>query len=296
MLRCSGVYMRLYGKRSYSLEHQHRTDVHIVIMSAKDSAVHTPRENYEFYIIRYIRRPLTVIGCDVLDPDYQYGPHLGFTMIILALMSVSCMNTAIVAPLEQKIEVLTYVAICMQAMIKMFAGIVHRVKYRELVLYNRRTYTDVERSKSALLEWRSVVFSKWFVRMMHLLSIGIPSACFLIIIAPLIGWLAFGIVRMPILPVMLPVVSSTEGWGYWANQMLATAAIVFGTFGIVPSDLGFLVFVLHTYLRAMVLEHATNRLNEELQRAGNRPEKVRAATLRLYERVISMHGQYYVYV
>lgn len=251
---------------------------------------------FDATIDRCIRKLIRGIGVNVLDVDYKPGIPLFFLVLLVIAFLFCCLQTIAFSDAEKRIETFTFLAIALQAPVKLNAAVNGRFAYRRLLDSCRRAYEFVNRQNDSALTERAEQFFTAFYIIINVQCLLVLGACGLVMAFPLVCY-AMGITYQPVLPADLPGFDVSAGYGYWVNVVFDVVCVMAAACGILPSDAGFLILVLHAYLMSMVLRYEVDRLNVGLR--ANHGKKRRGGVrmsecVRRFRDILKQHSDYYL--
>lgn len=249
---------------------------------------------FDVTIERCIRTLTRGIGMNVLDPAYKPSLSVIILVLVCVTLILFCLYTISFAELETKIETITYLAVGLQSPIKLDAAFNGRFAYRKLLACCQNAYRVVFRTNDSTLSQKAKEFFAIFNFVIYAQCIIVILVCMLLMTFPLMCY-AFGIQYQKILPLEMPGLDVSSGHGYWVNTVYSAIIVTTAMCGILPSDAGFLILVLHAYLMFLIIRHEVNHLNHQLrsldsQETGHRMSEC----VTRFRAIMQLHSDYFL--
>lgn len=266
-----------------------------------------PRQQFDKALNRNVRSLIRAIGIDILDENYQPNIVLVFICTMIFIFCIVCVKSIIYGDLETQIQCFTFLAIAFQCPVKIYAGVRYRRTYTRSMDYCRNIYREIERSASPILHQQCTKFSDIFCLLLNIHCIIVLSAGLLLLSSPLIAFVIFDIKYYPMLPTSLPWLDPMQDLGYALNTAQGTYLIFIAVLGILSSDAGFLILVVHTYLNQILISFKVQQINDKLRAFDHAKKKhVRrlqndsnthsmAKIVKEFQAIMDQHNAYYLY-
>ncbi|XP_065091494.1 uncharacterized protein LOC135712467 [Ochlerotatus camptorhynchus] len=194
---------------------------------------------------KYVRGLCSVIGLDVLNPDFKRGFRTYFTFFLMGLYVVLSINSLLAA--EDSTEVLkalSFGGFFLQCLLKLIFTMANQNQYhvnhsnlKETIYLKYLEGTD--RQKHVILKNVSQL-----LLLVKGTSLLYCSSILLFSIYPAYMYFIEE-VKVPIFPLLVPGIDIYSAYGYGFTNMIHMILAVYGLFGALSSDTGFMMFIFH---------------------------------------------------
>ncbi|XP_011493754.2 odorant receptor 10a [Aedes aegypti] len=194
---------------------------------------------------KYVRGLCSVIGLDILDPDYKKGFKTYFTFFLMILYVVLTVNSLLTAKGSTEVLMaLSFGGFFGQCLLKLIFTLANRKQYyvnhtnlKESIYF--KYLHGSEKEKSVI--YKNVSQLLMLVKVTSLLYL---SSIFLFSLYPAYMYF-FENIKVTIFPLLVPGIDIYSAYGYGFTNMIHMFFGVYGLFGALSSDTAFMMFVFH---------------------------------------------------
>lgn len=194
---------------------------------------------------KYVRGICSVIGLDILDPDYRKGLKTYFTFFLMALYVVLTANSLLLAKGSTEILMaLSFGGFFLQCLLKLIFTLAKRKQYhvnhknlKESIYFKYLKGSEGE--QCVIL--KNVSQLLMLVKITSLLYL---SSIFLFSLYPAYMYF-FRDIKVTIFPLLVPGIDIYSAYGYGFTNFIHMVIGVYGLFGALSSDTAFMMFVFH---------------------------------------------------
>lgn len=213
----------------------------------------------------YIRGICKVLGLDVLGPNYERSYRTNISFIMIGIYAMLSFNSFLIA--ENSIEMLKAVSFAgffFQCVLKIYFTLDKSEQYHEnYTTIKKAIYLEHldgnERQKTEIL--KTVDLLHFVVKGTSLLYC---SSVLLFSIYP--AYMYFIVdVKVTIFPLYVPGVDIYSAYGYGFTNSIHLILSIYGLFGALASDTGFIMFVFHFYTYTDLLMIKFDEFAEKLR-------------------------------